>query len=362
MHVAARVLAAVTLAAVAVPGCGSGTDAGAGAPAASPPVARMSLKYATAHQPGMIAGVQDVDRAMNTEAYDKIDENPFHSPLDKPLSTFSIDVDTASYANVRRFLHDGALPPPDAVRIEEMVNYFSYAYAEPDGSAPFAVTTEAAACPWEPAHRLARIGLQARHISDENVPPRNLVFLLDVSGSMASSAKLPLLKKALPLLVDNLRPEDRISIVVYAGAAGVVLENAEGVEKTRLRDALEALNAGGSTNGGEGIQRAYALAREGFQSDGINRVILATDGDFNVGTTNQGELVRLIEKERESGIFLTVLGFGTGNVKDLHDGEAGRQGQRQLRVHRLARRGPQGARPGGRRHARDGRQGREDPG
>ena len=255
-------------------------------------------------------------RPFNTEAYDRIDDNPFRLATQDPLSTFSIDVDTASYANVRRFLNGGSLPPRDAVRIEELINYFHFEYPNPANGLPFSVTTELAACPWNPAHRLALVGLQTRALDLDSVPARNLVFLLDVSGSMASSDKLPLVRTAMRMLVDTLTSRDRLAIVVYAGASGIVLPPTNGAHKERIHEAIARLEAGGSTNGGAGIQLAYQVAQEQFVRGGINRVILATDGDFNVGVTNQGDLTRLIEEKRASGIFLSVLGVGTGNIKD----------------------------------------------
>jgi len=252
----------------------------------------------------------------NTEAYDKIDENKFRRVSDDPLSTFSIDVDTASYSNVRRFLNEGTLPPADAVRIEELINYFRFTYKNSDDKAPFSVTTEVAECPWNPRHRLALIGLQARRLDAERTPPRNLVFLLDVSGSMAPPDKLPLVKTAMRMLADTLRPQDRVALVVYAGASGLVLPSTSGERKADIQKAIADLQPGGSTNGASGIQLAYNIASESFIKGGINRVILATDGDFNVGVTSQGELIRLIEEKREKGIFLSVLGVGTGNLKD----------------------------------------------
>ena len=245
-----------------------------------------------------------------------IEESGFAAVVNKPLSTFSIDVDTASYANVRRFLHDGALPPADAVRIEELINYFDYDYPDPAASEPFNIVTEMADCPWAPSHQLVHIGLRSKPVATANLPPNNLVFLLDVSGSMGYADKLPLLKKAFSLLIEQLRPQDQISIVVYAGAAGMVLSPTSGLQKTKILNTLLQLEAGGSTAGGAGIRLAYKLARENFLKAGNNRVILATDGDFNVGVSSDGELVRMIEHERESGVFLTVLGFGTGNLKD----------------------------------------------
>jgi len=255
-----------------------------------------------------------VDDEFNTEQYDWIPENAFLTAMDNPLSTFSIDVDRAAYANVRRFLNDNLMPPPDAVRIEEMVNYFEYDYPQPRGEDPFAISLEVAACPWNGDHQLALVGLQGLKVDTKDLPPNNLVFLLDVSGSMDSPDKLPLLKSAMRLLVHQLRPEDRVSIVVYAGAAGLVLEPTS--DKERIEDAIDQLQAGGSTAGGEGIVLAYKTAQDSFIRNGNNRVILATDGDFNIGVSSDGELVRMIEKKRDSGIFLTVLGFGTGNLKD----------------------------------------------
>ena len=252
----------------------------------------------------------------NTESYAHIDENDFKLVSASPLSTFSIDVDRASYANIRRFIQAGERPPIDAVRIEEMINYFPYEWGDVSGEHPFAVTTEVWEAPWKRQHRLVRIGLHAQSIDTEDLPPSNLVFLLDVSGSMSSPDKLPLLKKAFALLVDQLRPQDRVAIVVYAGAAGLVLPSTPGNRQDRILAALEKLQAGGSTAGGQGLQLAYETAREYYIDGGNNRIILATDGDFNVGPSSDGEMVRLIEKERESGTFLTVLGFGTGNLKD----------------------------------------------
>ena len=264
---------------------------------------------------GSIGALAGHGTPFNTEAYDRIEDNSFRSVRADPLSTFSIDVDTASYANVRRFLNEGTMPPADAVRIEELINYFRFDYPQPRPGVPFSVTTELAACPWSPGHRLALIGLQARPI-DEGRLARNLVFLLDVSGSMMPPDKLPLVKKAMRMLVDTLRDEDRIAIVVYAGASGLALPPTPGDQKDRIHQAIARLEAGGSTNGGAGITLAYRIAREQFIKGGINRVILATDGDFNVGVTSQGDLTRLIEQEREAGVFLSVLGVGTGNLKD----------------------------------------------
>jgi Ca-activated chloride channel family protein len=253
----------------------------------------------------------------NTESYDHIDENPFLAARDNPLSTFSIDVDTASYANVRRFLDEGQLPPPDAVRLEELVNYFRYADPPPADGQPVAARTEVGPCPWAPAHRLLRIGLRARALPPgEPPPPRNLVFLVDVSGSMDEWNKLPLVKRALALLAEQLTERDRIALAVYAGAAGVVLPPTSGADRGRVLAALEHLQAGGSTNGAQGIELAYQLAAASFIPGGTNRVILATDGDFNVGVSSPGALQRLIEDKRELGVSLSVLGFGMGNLKD----------------------------------------------
>ena len=250
------------------------------------------------------------------ESYDNITENDWLSTLDKPLSTFSVDVDAASYGNVRRFITSGQLPPVDAVRIEELINYFDYDYPDPRGRHPFSITTEVAECPWNPENKLVHIGLQGMRIAVEDLPPSNLVFLIDVSGSMNQPDKLPLLKSSFRLLVDQLRAQDRVAIVVYAGAAGLVLPSTCGNDKEQILCAIDRLQAGGSTAGGAGIQLAYQTAQENFLEDGNNRIILATDGDFNVGMSSDGDMVRLIEGKRRSGVFLTVLGFGEGNLKD----------------------------------------------
>jgi len=251
----------------------------------------------------------------NTEAYDYIRDNPFLEVAQNPLSTFSIDVDTASYANVRRFLDSGSLPPKDAVRIEELINYFAYDYAGPRDGRPFAANMEVSAAPWDPAHRLLRIGLKGRELEGSR-PPANLVFLLDVSGSMQPPNKLPLVKESMRLLVDRLTEADNVAIVVYAGASGLVLPSTSGYQKEKIREALDRLQAGGSTNGASGIELAYRTAEQSLLRGGINRIILATDGDFNVGVTNRGDLTRLIEEKAKSGIFLSALGFGMGNYKD----------------------------------------------
>jgi len=251
------------------------------------------------------------------ERYAHIDENQLVAVTDAPRSTFAIDVDTASMSNVRRFLEDGQLPPADAVRIEEMVNYFDYGYPDPaEGAGPFQVVTEVAASPFHPVRQLVSIGLQGRRIAEAQLPPRNLVFLIDTSGSMMDADKLPLMKEGLKLLVERLGEQDRVGIVAYAGSAGVVLEPTTADHKDEILGAIANLEAGGSTAGGEGIVLAYALARAFRAGQGIDRVILATDGDFNVGISDEAELVKLIEREREDGIGLTVLGFGTGNLAD----------------------------------------------
>ena len=252
----------------------------------------------------------------NTEGYSAIHENGFKDVLHAPLSTFSIDVDRASYSNVRRFLNMGQLPPKDAVRIEEMINYFSYAYPEPEGKHPFSVYTEISECPWNDDHQLLHVGLKGKNIEKEYLPASNLVFLIDVSGSMGTPNKLPLLKQAFRMLVSELRPEDRVAMVVYAGAAGLVLESTPGSKKEEILAALERLESGGSTAGGAGLKLAYQVAMENFIEEGNNRIILATDGDFNIGPSSNAEMERLIEEKREHGIFITVLGFGMGNYKD----------------------------------------------
>ncbi len=284
-----------------------------GVPSAAPPpppypqAAEAGLPY-----PQRIRAVPAGER----ENYGHFAENGFQSPITTPLSTFSIDVDTASYANMRRFLREGKEPPKDSIRLEEWVNYFQYRYPEPSGEHPVSITTEMSACPWQPRHKLARIGLKAKSIDVAQLPPANLVFLLDVSGSMATPDKLPLLQRAFSLLTEQLRPRDEVSIVVYTGAAGTVLPPTSGREREKILNTVNGLRASGSTAGAQGIQMAYRTARANFKEDGNNRIILATDGDFNVGASTEAELIRLIEEERKGGIFLTVLGFGTGNLQD----------------------------------------------
>jgi Ca-activated chloride channel family protein len=273
-----------------------------------PHVKRTTAVYLNSPEPGFIQH--------NTEGYSAIHENGFKDVMHNPLSTFSIDVDKASYSNVRRFLNMGQLPPVDAVRIEEMINYFNYDYPEPAGKHPFSVYTEVSSCPWNSGHQLLHVGLKGKSIDKSELPPSNLVFLLDVSGSMGAPNKLPLLKQAFRMLVNELRNEDRVAIVVYAGAAGLVLESTPGSEKSTILAALDKLQSGGSTAGGAGLKLAYQVAQEHFIEEGNNRIILATDGDFNVGPSSNAEMERLIEKKRDEGVFMTVLGFGMGNYKD----------------------------------------------
>ncbi|MDD2598039.1 MAG: VWA domain-containing protein [Kiritimatiellae bacterium] len=250
------------------------------------------------------------------ESYAKIEENEFLTPAEKPLSTFSIDVDTASYSNMRRFIMQNQLPPADAVRVEELINYFEYNYAAPGPGAPFSAAMALHPCPWNPQHHLLRVGLQGRKMDADNRKPSNLVFLLDVSGSMDTPDKLPLLKTGLAMLVNALTESDRVAIVVYAGSSGLVLDSTSAAEKEKIIAAMGRLTASGSTAGGAGIQLAYRVAADNFIKGGVNRVILATDGDFNVGVSSHNELQALIEQQRASGIFLSVLGFGTGNLQD----------------------------------------------
>lgn len=258
------------------------------------------------------------EQPVDTERYPDATSNPIKQVADEPVSTFSIDVDTASYANVRRFLNDGQLPPRDAVRVEELINYFDYGYelpASPD--TPFAIHATLAPSPWAPGKEIIHIGLQGYDIAPDKQPPLNLVFLMDVSGSMDEPNKLPLVQKALNVLIDQLRPEDRVSIAVYAGAAGAVLEPTDGNHKLKIRCAVDAMRAGGSTAGGEGLALAYAMAEQGFDKDAVNRVILMTDGDFNVGIADPEKLEDFVAEKRKSGVYLSVYGFGTGNYNDV---------------------------------------------
>ena len=285
-----------------------------GVPAsASKAMEGVSLARRHAVAPGGIVMPPPVDR----ERYAHFDDNPLHRTLEQPVSTFSIDVDTGAYANVRRILVEGRLPQADAVRVEEFINYFGYADPLPESrDTPFRATTEIGPSPWNPATRLLRIGIRAWDLPEADLPPANLVFLVDVSGSMQSPDKLPLLKQSLRLLAKRLDGDDRLGLVVYAGASGVALEPTAGDQQAKIFAAIDGLEAGGSTNGAAGIALAYAQARQGFIEGGINRVILATDGDFNVGTVNHEALVNLIERERASGVSLTTLGFGGGNYND----------------------------------------------
>lgn len=276
---------------------------------------RMEAESLPYEMPAPVMHYRMPDQA-TTEEYDGIEENVFHGALKKPMSTFSIDVDAASYSNLRRFINNGQKPPKDAVRIEEMINYFDYDYQPPSGDEPFSVYTEISQAPWNEEHLLAHIGLQGKIIPTENLPPSNLVFLIDVSGSMDQPNKLPLVKKSFKLLVDQLRAQDHVAIVVYAGAAGTVLEPTTGDNKKKILSAIDKLHAGGSTAGGSGLHLAYDLAREHFKESGNNRVILATDGDFNVGASSNDAMEDLIEARRKEGVFLTVLGYGMGNLKD----------------------------------------------
>jgi Ca-activated chloride channel homolog len=262
------------------------------------------------------AGSVIADSGFDREGYDEIVENPFIKAKDNPLSTFSIDVDAASYSNMRRFITSGQLPPAGAVRIEEMINYFTYQYPQPANEDPFSVNMEVSSCPWNSKHQLVLIGMQGKKIATENLPPSNLVFLIDVSGSMLDVNKLPLVQASMKLLADQLRPQDKVAMVVYAGSAGLVLPSTAGDQKITIKSAIDKLQAGGSTAGGEGIKLAYKVAKEQFIKNGNNRVILCTDGDFNVGVSSDDGLIRLVEEERKSGVFLTVLGYGMGNYQD----------------------------------------------
>ena len=272
-----------------------------------------------AQVPGIIGGVghgASAGISPSTEEYSAIQENGFVDAAKERLSTVSIDVDTASYTNVRRFLRQGQRPPANAVRIEELLNYFTYSYPDPTGPEPFSITTEIAPCPWTPAHRLLRVGLKSKTIETRDLPPSHLTFLIDVSGSMDHPAKLPLVKRSFALLVEQLRPQDMLAIAVYADAEGLILPPTPGSQKGVILDAIDRLEAGGSTAGGSGIQLAYKTARTMYRPDANNRVILATDGDFNVGVSSDDELIKLVETERNHGVFLTVLGYGMGNLKD----------------------------------------------
>ncbi|WP_047789110.1 vWA domain-containing protein [Tenacibaculum mesophilum] len=274
-----------------------------------------TLKGKKAFSTGAIS-IRGHNQIENRDSYAGRSENIFKSPVNSPLSTFSIDVDKASYSNIRRMINSGQKVPKEAVKIEEMINYFDYNYPQPKGKHPFSITTEIVRTPWNKDTQLIRIGLKGKEYKQENLPASNLTFLIDVSGSMSDHNKLPLLKSAFKLLVNQLREKDKVAIVVYAGAAGVVLKPTSGNEKETILEALNQLEAGGSTAGGEGIELAYKLANENYIKDGNNRVILATDGDFNVGASTNAEMEELIEEKRKSGVFLSVLGFGYGNYQD----------------------------------------------
>jgi len=269
-----------------------------------------------AQQSADLSRIRPVTTSLDRENYKNLDKNPVKRAAEQPVSTFSIDVDTGAYANVRRFLNQGNMPRKDAVRIEELVNYFSYNYPQPEGKHPFSVMTEISSTPWNKNTLLLHVGVQGKDVAKHNLPPSNLVFLIDVSGSMHSPNKLQLLKTSMKLLSKQLRPQDKVSIVVYAGASGVVLTPTSGDQTAKIHQALDQLTAGGRTNGAAGIKLAYQMAQQGFVKDGINRVILATDGDFNVGTTNFNALIDLVEEKRKGGVSLTTLGFGMGNYND----------------------------------------------
>lgn len=276
----------------------------------------VSLCGAVGHvTPGIMVSRMNAD-GMNAEEYKEIAENNFKTVSESPLSTFSIDIDAASYSNMRRYINKGELPPADAIRTEELINYFSYDYPQPTGNDPVKITTEVGACPWNVKHRLVRIGLKAKEIPTDKLPVSNLVFLIDVSGSMYGPQRLGLVQSSLKLLVNNLRDEDRVAIVVYSGSAGEKLPSTSGSDKQKIREAIDELTAGGSTAGGAGIKLAYKMAKQNFVKGGNNRIILCTDGDFNVGVSSDEGLEKLIEQERKSGVFLTVLGYGMGNYKD----------------------------------------------
>lgn len=278
---------------------------------------RKDMTGSVAQIQGRVPGLYVQDNTnYNTEDYDGITENRFRKTTDEPLSTFSIDVDGASYSNVRRMINYGQMPTEGAVRVEEFINYFKYKYPQPTGNDPFSINTEMSICPWNKDHKLVMVGLQGKEIATTNLPPSNLVFLIDVSGSMSDANKLPLVKASLKLLVDQLREQDHVAIVVYAGAAGLVLPSTSGMNKEKIMAAIDKLEAGGSTAGGAGIKLAYNVAKEQFKKGGNNRVILCTDGDFNVGMSSDDAMEKLIEEERKSGVFLTVLGYGMGNYKD----------------------------------------------
>ncbi len=296
----------------------SGSPAAAASKAKRAPQAPAGMAFVVTcpPSPGVAAFPRMPEADLSNESYGSIKENAFVRTASQPVSTFGADVDTASYANVRRIIESGAEVPAGAVRLEEMVNYFRYKDPQPAPGQPFGVKMETTECPWEPGHRLMKISLRTREVAPAARPPANLVFLVDVSGSMDEKNKLPLVKKGLQILTDGMRPEDRVAMVTYAGNSGLALASTSGTQKSTIRRAIRQLDAGGSTNGGEGIELAYRMASENFIRGGVNRVVLATDGDFNVGVTGENELERLITAKAKSGVFLSVLGFGMGNLKD----------------------------------------------
>lgn len=319
---------AVTLL-VTLAGCGLSSSHDAAEPAEAAPVSelqsipvqgalvkRMPMPAPMSAQRMMQDSIAMEYRSEPREQYENLPENPVHRVAETPVSTFSVDVDTGSYANVRRFLNQGSLPPEGAVRLEEMVNYFPYSYALPTDGSPFGVTTEVAATPWNPRTQLLRIGIKASDRAVAELAPANLVFLVDVSGSMDRREGLPLVKSTLKLLVDQLREQDRVSLVVYAGESRVVLKPTSGRDKQKIRNAIDQLTAGGSTAGASGIELAYQMAREGFIDKGINRILLATDGDFNVGISDFDSLKQMAAEQRKSGVSLTTLGFGVDNYNE----------------------------------------------
>ena len=300
-------------------------------------------------------------RESSNETYTRIYENPFLFVAQQPLSTFSIDVDTASYANVRRFLNNGQAPPPDAVRLEELINYFPYAYEGPGDGKPFGVMVDVAEAPWQPLHRLVRVALKGREVKEER-GTANFVFLVDVSGSMSSADKLPLVKQSLQMLTRQLGANDRVALVVYAGSSGLVLPSTPGTDRDTILEAIGRMQAGGSTNGAGGITLAYQEAAKHFVKGGVNRVILCTDGDFNVGISSPERAGEADRGEGEEPHLPERARLRHGQPEGPHHGDAGGQGERQLRLHRLPQRGAEGARGADERHAGDDRQGREDPG
>lgn len=342
-----RLLLSVLIAAQ-LAACSSGSPVAAPAPAAEPPLAEAQADAAVASPalsapPPAVAPAAELTRAVpaskvarrpvtpslmsapmpmpvpdqpSNERYGQISDNPIHRVAEAPVSTFSVDVDTGSYSNVRRLLNGGALPPADAVRVEELINYFPYDYALPRDSRPFAVHTALAPAPWNAQRVLLRVAIKGQDVAKQNLPPANLVFLVDVSGSMESADKLPLLRSSLKLLVDQMRPVDRISLVTYAGSTQVVLPPTSGADKATIKAAIDGLRAGGGTAGASGIELAYRAAQQSFIDGGINRILLATDGDFNVGVSDTEQLKKMVEAKRRSGISLSTLGFGTGNYNE----------------------------------------------